>query len=215
MTFEGGRADSARTRVEIAYEVLRAISNGSSKPSKIVSRTGTDWKTFNMLIRALAKRGLVARRYHGDRESYRLTFRGASALASYRRVKADLASLRLDYLSYKGLAETRPKKDVRRKAGQPPRARLVADLKTKGMAIISASVLGRSDIRHYFDVVARDPEGQVHVYAIVKDESYDHVLSMYAKQIDTGAVPHVIYSGSTTRSAMELASRYNIELRKL
>ncbi len=199
--------------MEMACDILGAISAGTTRPTRIMQRANLTWSALLMYLDALMRGGFVARQLTGRSPTYHLTSRGAGALKRYNDLREDLSILKLTRLTSRGLAVAL-NTEIAGKPGESPKARLIDKLRKEGLEVISSSMVGKSGIRHEYDVVARSANGLTHVYAIVRDEDDKHVLSMHAKQLDTDTLSHVVYSGTATPEALRLAKSYHIELVK-
>ncbi len=166
-----------------------------------------------MYLDALMRGGFVARQLDGRSPTYHLTPQGVAAVKRYNDLREDLSILKLASLTGRGLA-VMLRSEVAGKPGESPKAELIDKLRREGLEVISSSMVGKSGVRHEYDVVARSANGLTHVYAIVRDEDEKHILSMHAKQLDTDTLSHIIYSGTATPGALRLAKSYHIELVK-
>ena len=78
-----------RSRMELRLDLLRVVSNGETKPTRIMYATNTSWKLFNLLLSDLVNINLIEeipleeRKRRGknlSKKRYRLTDRGQTLI---------------------------------------------------------------------------------------------------------------------------------------
>jgi predicted transcriptional regulator len=85
------RRESRRSNVEIACDILSALSDGTSKPTHIAYRANLSWTLVNRFLEVMVERKLVSKLEMGRRSSYSLTASGRDVLAQFNKVKVGLA----------------------------------------------------------------------------------------------------------------------------
>ena len=66
-----------RSKLDIACEILRAISEGTDKPTRIIQKANLSWKGLLLYLEVLTRNQLVSRKVEGRRAVYTLTARGS------------------------------------------------------------------------------------------------------------------------------------------
>lgn len=178
-----------------------------------MAKSNLSWGTFLTYLDVLVRNDFVKVQFVGKYPTYHITTRGGTVLTHYEELRNEMSVLKLGSLSNKA-TRAALKSQVAGKPGGSPKARLVEMLKGEGMKVIDSSIVGKSGVTHEYDAVGRSGSGLVHVYAVVQDVNKNHVLSMHAKQLDTDALSHILYSGTVAPEALELAQSYHIELVK-
>lgn len=200
-----------RSRIEIACDILQVISTGVKRPTPIMAKSNLPWSTLLTYLDALVRNNFIEVQFNGKFPTYHLAARGATALSHYEDLRDDMEALKLGSLSNR-VTRAALKTGVAGSLGGSPKARLIEKLKRDRMRVIDSSIVGKTGVRHEYDVVAKSENGLLHVYSVVQDVTENHMLSMHAKQLDTDALSHVMYSGEVNQGALRLAKSYHIEL---
>jgi len=69
--------------LEIKIDVLRVISMGISKPTKIMYAANISWDVLVEVLEEFVEKGLVRVEEKGGRKAYYITEKGADALSKY------------------------------------------------------------------------------------------------------------------------------------
>ncbi len=75
-----------RSRLEIYLDILKVISKGTQKPTRIMYRTNLSWKPLMKTLESLEDQGLIIRDESGNRTTYKITEKGKSILGYFNRV---------------------------------------------------------------------------------------------------------------------------------
>ena len=202
-----------RSKAEMVCDLLKEISGGATRPTRIMQRANLTWSALLMYLNALVTNGLVREERHGRNHSYHLTKKGEELLASYDTLKEGLKPLDLDNLNAKTFARAL-KEAPAADSQETHREQIAAKLGREGYKILSSTTKGRSGVEHEFKVVARDPEGEIHGYVFSSSPDEQLMLRLFVKQLDTGFRVHVVHAGDPSISAVERAREYGIEFMK-
>jgi predicted transcriptional regulator len=213
MSLQSGRQfePQRRSRLEMACDVLQALSDGAKRPTKVMQAANLTWRALLIYLDVLIRNDFIAREVRGRSVVYSLTERGEEALRHYRELRESLAALELEKLSEGSISKVLSARLVGR-AGGRLRAELAESLKEDGYELLEGSLRGKSGVRHDFDVLAKSPDGTLHGYVIAERQEGRDVLTLFAKQLDTDAVVHAVYTAEATDEAVRLAKSYSIEL---
>ena len=74
-----------RSRLEIYLDVLKAISKGTNKPTRIMYRTNLSWKPLTKILESLVDQGLVIREENCGHVTYRITEKGKNILGYFNK----------------------------------------------------------------------------------------------------------------------------------
>jgi predicted transcriptional regulator len=215
MNFQTERQPEAqrRSRLEMACDVLRAVSGGATRPTRIMQTANLTWRALLTYLDVLIRNEFMAREVRGKSVVYSLTERGEEALRRYNELKECMSVLNLDTLTEKGISKVLTTQIVGRVGGRV-KVELAEKLRGEGYEILEGGVKGKSGVKHAFDVIARSPDGTLHGYVISERQEGRDVLTLFAKQLDTDAVVHAVYTREATDEALKLAKSYSIELTK-
>ncbi len=73
-------------------DILRAVKQGSERPTQIMYKSNLSWSICQDLLGHLLERGLVEMIVRGERKQYELTPRGADVLRSYATVVEEVGN---------------------------------------------------------------------------------------------------------------------------
>ncbi len=79
-----------RSRLEIYLEVLRAIGNGTHKPSRIIYRTNILWRTLMDALNLLLENQLIEVKKVNKFKRYYITPKGRKVLWYFEKVREAL-----------------------------------------------------------------------------------------------------------------------------
>lgn len=74
-----------RSRLEIYLDVLKVISKGTQKPTRIMYRTNLSWKPLMKIFESLLAQGLIVRNENEDHTVYRITEKGKNVLGYFNK----------------------------------------------------------------------------------------------------------------------------------
>ncbi len=196
-----------RSRLDIACEILRVISEGTEKPTRIIQKANLSWKGLLLYLEALTRNQLVTRKVEGSRAVYMLTAKGVAVLGLYTRLREEVAALELGTLSYAQVSEA-----LKGPPTTPLEASFAADLTSKlsaaGYELTDNKVEGRSGVTHVFSMLARAKDGSMHGYDLMGALDEKSVITSFIKQLDTDVAMHIIATGEISPKAKKLASDY-------
>jgi len=76
-----------RSWLDIKMDVLRVISMGISKPTKIMYAANVSWAVLVEVLGEFVEKGLVRVEEKGERRAYYITEKGADALSKYDGIR--------------------------------------------------------------------------------------------------------------------------------
>ena len=82
-----------RSRLEIYVDILKVVSEGTEKPTRIMYRANLSWPRLQEYLDSLIRQGLLVEEERGERRRYRGTEKGFRVLRYFRAVKRELPSL--------------------------------------------------------------------------------------------------------------------------
>lgn len=68
-------------------DVLKAISKGYSRPTRIMCKGNLTWNRSKIILKTLADRGLIGREEHRGRTTYCITERGRQVVDSFQELR--------------------------------------------------------------------------------------------------------------------------------
>ncbi|MEM2191934.1 MAG: winged helix-turn-helix domain-containing protein [Archaeoglobaceae archaeon] len=78
-----------RSRIEIIFEILKALDSGVTTKTRLMYASNLDWRNFSRYVDYMLKEGLIATKGN----EYRLTEKGRSLLVKLREI-SQILSLR-------------------------------------------------------------------------------------------------------------------------
>jgi len=76
-----------RSRLEIYYDILQTISEGTQKPTRIMYRTNLSWRPLQEVFESLLSQGFIEEKKTRTSKIYGITEKGKSVLGYYRQAK--------------------------------------------------------------------------------------------------------------------------------
>jgi predicted transcriptional regulator len=70
-----------RSRLEICFDVLKAINNGTDKPTRIMYETNLSWTSVCSVFDALINSGFIREEKWRSSKRYHITEKGRNALS--------------------------------------------------------------------------------------------------------------------------------------
>jgi predicted transcriptional regulator len=83
---------SKRSRLQIYFDVLEVIAEGTSKPTQIMYGTNLSWNTLNNVFEVLINSKFLRKENTKTSKKFYITTKGQQALSYYRKSIADLVT---------------------------------------------------------------------------------------------------------------------------
>ncbi|MCS4540430.1 MAG: hypothetical protein HYU03_07065 [Thaumarchaeota archaeon] len=211
MNWEESKLTSGRrSRLEMTCDILRVISQGVEKPTRIMQLANLTWKDLLMYLEALLRTQLVARDTQGNRAMYRLTEKGSTILSLYLKLKQESAVLGLETLTTEHVSSAM--RATATGLDSSLTNSLVDRLQTSGFKIEDNRVVGKSGETHNFNIVATASDGSRHGYLVIDEIDEQHILGLFVSQLDTDLHIHAYSKKEVTPEAEKLAQSYSISV---
>jgi len=201
-----------RSKMEMLCDVLKVVSQGVHKPTRIMQVANFTWNDLITYLEALIRSGLLVKE-GGPRTTYLLTEKGRSVLSTYLSLKEGLAHAELDTITKENMMKAL-KLRVATQTDESVVRELESRLTEAGLHTERNRVVGESGEEQVFDIVAKAKNGSTFGYMVLKDVDELHVLGLFVKQLDTGLDVRAVYTGEVSPEARTLASSYSIRLEK-
>ena len=79
----------ARSKLEIYYEVLQAISRGIDKPTRIMHTVNLSWPSIKNILSFLIQQDLIIKNKKGKKSfRFKLTDKGEHSILSYQKLSS-------------------------------------------------------------------------------------------------------------------------------
>lgn len=72
-----------RSRLEIYLDVLKVVSKGTNKPTRIMYRTNLSWKPLMGILESLLDQNLITKDEEGSHTTYGITEKGRNVLTYF------------------------------------------------------------------------------------------------------------------------------------
>jgi len=79
-----------RSKIEMHLDVLKTISRGIEKPTRIMFQANSSWLALNNSLASLESNGLINKNHNDGRVTYSATEKGFEVLKSYRNFRENL-----------------------------------------------------------------------------------------------------------------------------
>ena len=79
-----------RSRLEIYLDVLRVISRGNSKPTRIMYSSNLSWKPLKEMLESLIKQDLIRVESEKKAKRYYITPKGLRVLGYFKKLREEL-----------------------------------------------------------------------------------------------------------------------------
>jgi predicted transcriptional regulator len=198
--------------LEIACDILKVVSKGSEKPTRIMQLANVDWDDLIMYLEALIRNGLLSRKVDGKRVTYSLTDRGSSLLDHYLKLKQEAAPLGLEKMSKERISKALTYLPTVGSQEADLYASLEKTIKAEGSVILSTKTVGKSGAVHTLGLVAQRKDGSKHGYVVLQVVDETQVMKLFVTQLDTEMIIHAYYSGELSPKVAALASAYSLDL---
>ena len=93
MVEESLLAGPRRSKMEVKIDIMKAIADGSGRPTHIMYRSNLSWAVMRNVMKVLEQQGLVISKEIEGRRNYVLTDKGVRVLQTYSSVKNQLESI--------------------------------------------------------------------------------------------------------------------------
>lgn len=197
--------------MEIICDVLRAIQEGSVKPTQIMHKSNLTWPVLMTHFEVLFRHQLLTRETGVSRTTYRLTAKGSAVLGIYLRLRDELDALEVEASKEKSrrspvesVASSRQKNSTR--------SVMQSVLQSANFETMDDGVRGRSGARYHFDLVAKGLNESRYGFDVVTHATESDVIRVFVKQLDSDIPAHVIYSKSRSDVAKRVAASYSMDL---
>ena len=81
------RMSLKRSKLEIYLEILKVVSKGTDKPTRIMYKTNLSWKPLMTALESVLEQGLLRRNEKGTHSAYEITDKGKNVLKYFREAK--------------------------------------------------------------------------------------------------------------------------------
>jgi predicted transcriptional regulator len=75
-----------RSMLEIFLDILKAVSNGTHKPTRIMYKSNLSWKPLKKTLESMIKQGLITEEKNGIQSTYYVTDKGKEILNYFKEV---------------------------------------------------------------------------------------------------------------------------------
>jgi len=79
-----------RSRLEIYYDILQAISRGIQKPTRIMYKTNLSWIPLQEILQSLLTQGFIEEKRSEKSRRYEITTKGLDVLNYYEKARKAL-----------------------------------------------------------------------------------------------------------------------------
>ncbi|MEM2145470.1 MAG: winged helix-turn-helix domain-containing protein [Candidatus Jordarchaeaceae archaeon] len=86
---------SRRSQFEIYIDILKAVSEGRSKPTHIMYRANLTYKRLRKYIDFLVAQGLLSERSYGKNKFFSLTLNGKNLIWYYMEIEREILQKRI------------------------------------------------------------------------------------------------------------------------
>jgi len=76
---------SKRSKLEIYLDILKVISKGTRKPTRIMYRTNLSWKPLMKVLDSLTAQGFIVEEKEGNHVLYSITDKGKNILQYFSK----------------------------------------------------------------------------------------------------------------------------------
>ena len=75
-----------RSKLEIFLDILKVVSNGTHKPTRIMYKNNLSWKPLKKAFESMIKQGLITEEKIGIQSTYYVTDKGKEILNYFKEV---------------------------------------------------------------------------------------------------------------------------------
>lgn len=200
-----------RSKLEIACDILKVISEGAKRPTRIMLKSNLTWPLTIAYLEVLLRYRMIALENIGKRRVYRLAPKGAALLEIYTRLLEASGELQLDKISLKMVSKAMStRRVVVEKGALVDSVRKL--LEKSGHSSSTTPPKSVSGARHTFDLVMYDKEGVRTGYLIKESVVVVDVIRAFVMQTDCEIHVCIICRGNPQKEASDLAKGYGIKL---
>ena len=80
ISIEVTKVVSKRSRLEIYLDILKVVSKGTNKPTRIMYSSNLSWKPLMKMLESMMEQGLIKMEKEGIRSTYHVTEKGKEIL---------------------------------------------------------------------------------------------------------------------------------------
>ena len=99
MNIEFNIRSRKRSRIQIFIDVLRIISSGEYKPTRIMHKSNLSWIPLQQILNRMVELNLIRRRLSGTHRYYFITDKGRAFLEAIDGLKKTLTSSPISFLA--------------------------------------------------------------------------------------------------------------------
>lgn len=81
-----------RSRLEVYFDVLKAINEGVDKPTRIMYKANLSWNTLEDALATLVNKEFVIEKRMGNSRRYQLSAKGQNALEHFNKALENLSN---------------------------------------------------------------------------------------------------------------------------
>lgn len=90
------RCPSRRSKLELIFEVLRAVAEGAEKPTRVMQRSNLCWRSMNVYLETLVQHQLLTREMQDRRVTYKVSAKGFQLLNRYLELVGESSELEFE-----------------------------------------------------------------------------------------------------------------------
>jgi predicted transcriptional regulator len=199
-----------RSRLDIACDVLRVVSEGAERPTRIMYRANLTWPLTIAYLGVLLRNQMITTESLETRRVYKMTPKGASLLHMYTTLQVASSELDLDKIDLNEIRRTISARRVGVKKGASVDS-LRTLLERSGYEIGGGTVRGRSGVEHTFDLITLGKEGKTG-YVVKENVAVVDVIRAFVMQTDCDLKTCIVSDNRPEKEASSLAESYGLEI---
>lgn len=199
-----------RSRLDIACDILKAISEGIERPTRIMSLSNLSWPLTIAYLGALVRSNMIAVVESNGKHTYRLTPKGSALLSLYRGLQEAVGELELDKVDLKQFSETFSTRRVPVKGGQVDSVKKI--LEKIGRVSSTNVQKGASGVTHAFDLVMSNRAGDRTGYLIMEKVAETDVVRAFVMKTDCEIQVCIVCDEFPQREILDIAESYDIDI---
>ena len=212
---ETPRSSARRSKLEITCDILRVISKGTEKPTRIMQLANVTWDDLIMYLETLIRNQLISRQVDGKRVTYSLTTKGSALLDHYVALKHEAAPLKLETITKERISRALTYLPTIGSQESDLYERFEKSFKAEGSTVLSPKLVGKSGAVHSLGVITQSKDGSRHGYVVLRDVDETQVMKLFVTQLDTELNIHALYAGDVSPKVAALAQVYSLDLTPL
>jgi len=198
--------------MEIICEILRAIQDGSARPTQVMHKANLTWPVLMTHLAVLLRHQLLTRESSESRTTYRLTARGSAVLNIYLKLKEEVGPLESETILVQRLEEEPPVPALAPRERSLALSAIQSALGGANFRLRDGTVPGKSGSKYRFSLLAEGLSKSSHAFDLLGSVTEGAVIGVCVKQIDSDIPVHIVYSKGVSDGARKLAGSYSIEL---